>query len=178
MLTADPPLASSASPGAGSDGKAPSARVDREERAPLRAEPRRLDERLEADLFAALLPFARRLRARQTRAGLVDFDGLLVRARDLLRDDLDVRASLKRRFAMILVDEFQDTDPIQYEIVFFLAEDAGSLAKDAYETTMARGACSSSATPSSRSIDFAAPISRRTGAPSSNILAQGAPSCR
>ena len=97
------------------------------------------DERLEADLFAALLPFARRLRARQTRAGLVDFDGLLVRARDLLRDDLDVRASLKRRFAMILVDEFQDTDPIQYEIVFFLAEDAGSLAKDAYETTMARG---------------------------------------
>ena len=97
------------------------------------------DERVEADLFAALLPFARRLRARQTRAGLVDFDGLLVRARDLLRDAPDVRASLKRRFAMILVDEFQDTDPIQYEIVFFLAEQAGSCATDAYATALAPG---------------------------------------
>jgi ATP-dependent helicase/nuclease subunit A len=97
------------------------------------------DERVEADLFAALLPFARRLRARQTRAGLVDFDGLLVRARDLLRDDSDVRASLKRRFAMLLVDEFQDTDPIQYEIVFFLAEEPGSHATDAYATRLAQG---------------------------------------
>jgi ATP-dependent helicase/nuclease subunit A len=97
------------------------------------------DERLEADLFTALLPFARRLRARQTRAGLVDFDGLLVRARDLLRDDTEVRASLKKRFAMILVDEFQDTDPIQYEIVFFLAERAGSAATDAYATRTAPG---------------------------------------
>jgi ATP-dependent helicase/nuclease subunit A len=97
------------------------------------------DERVEADLFAALLPFARRLRASQTRSGLVDFDGLLVRARDLLRDHPDVRAALKRRFTMILVDEFQDTDPIQYEIAFFLAEQAGTLATDAYATKLAPG---------------------------------------
>jgi len=97
------------------------------------------DERVEADLFAALLPFARRLRARQTRSGLVDFDGLLVRARDLLRDSAGVRAALKRRFRMILVDEFQDTDPIQYEIVFFLAETTDGCAGDAYEAVLARG---------------------------------------
>jgi len=97
------------------------------------------DERVEADLFEALLPFARRLRARQTRSGLVDFDGLLVRARDLLRDVPDARAALKRRMRMLLVDEFQDTDPIQYEIVFFLAEQSGSHAKDAYATQLAPG---------------------------------------
>jgi len=99
----------------------------------------RLDEKAEADLFEAVLPFARRLRARQTRSGLVDFDGLLVRARDLLRDDRAVRDGLKRRFRMILVDEFQDTDPIQYEIVFFLAEQDGGHAPDAYETRLAPG---------------------------------------
>jgi ATP-dependent helicase/nuclease subunit A len=97
------------------------------------------DARAEADLFEALLPFARRLRARQASAGLVDFDGLLVRARDLLRDELSVRASLKRRFQLILVDEFQDTDPIQYEIVFFLAERIGDEARDAYATRLVPG---------------------------------------
>lgn len=97
------------------------------------------DAQLEADLFEALLPFARRLRARQTRAGLVDFDGLLVRTRDLLRDDAAVRASLKRRFRMILVDEFQDTDPIQYEIVLFLAERSEDRTTDAYATRLEPG---------------------------------------
>ncbi len=98
-----------------------------------------LDEQAEADLLELLLPFARSLRARQTRSGLVDFDGLLVRARDLLRDVPSVRASLKRRYKLLLVDEFQDTDPIQYDIVFFLAEEAGAGASDAYETKLAPG---------------------------------------
>jgi ATP-dependent helicase/nuclease subunit A len=97
------------------------------------------DETVEADLFEALLPFARRLRARQTLSGLVDFDGLLVRTRDLLRDVPEVRAALKRRYRMILVDEFQDTDPIQYEIVFLLAEREDDCAADAYETRLAPG---------------------------------------
>jgi ATP-dependent helicase/nuclease subunit A len=100
---------------------------------------RQLDEKAEADLFEAVVPFARRLRARQTRSGIVDFDGLLVRARDLLRDDRAVRDALKRRFRMILVDEFQDTDPIQYEIVFFLSERDGDHASDAYDTRLAPG---------------------------------------
>jgi hypothetical protein len=59
-------------------------------RARTRARPllrglRLIDERAEADLFEALLPFARRVRARQIRAGLIDFDALLVRARELIR---------------------------------------------------------------------------------------------
>ena len=98
-----------------------------------------LDERAERDLFEALIPFVRSLRDQQTRSGLIDFDGLLVRARDLLRDNQTVRATMKRRFRMILVDEFQDTDPIQYEIVFFLAERDGDHAADAYQTRLAPG---------------------------------------
>ena len=100
---------------------------------------RLLDEKAEVDLLAVLLPFARRLRARQARFGLIDFEGLLVRARDLLRDLPSVRDTLKRRYRMILVDEFQDTDPIQYDIVFFLAEREGESVADAYETRLTPG---------------------------------------
>ena len=57
-----------------------------------------------------------------SRRGLVSFDGLLTLARDLLRDHPPVRKEEGARFDHILIDEFQDTDPLQYEIVFFLAE--------------------------------------------------------
>jgi ATP-dependent helicase/nuclease subunit A len=46
---------------------------------------------------------------------------------------------LKARFRLLLVDEFQDTDPVQYEIVLFLAEHDGDFAPDAYETSLAPG---------------------------------------
>ncbi|MDQ2979040.1 MAG: UvrD-helicase domain-containing protein, partial [Acidobacteriota bacterium] len=52
--------------------------------------------------------------------GRLNFQDLLVGARDLLRDRPDVRRALRRRFTPILVDEFQDTDPIQAEILFYL----------------------------------------------------------
>src|ERR1044071_5806124 len=58
------------------------------------------------------------------------FRRLLVRARDLVRDQTRVRADLKRRYRAILVDEFQDTDPIQYEILLYLAEQFGQTATD------------------------------------------------
>jgi ATP-dependent helicase/nuclease subunit A len=56
------------------------------------------------------------------RNGFAEFHDLLIWARDLLRDDPESRAYFQRRFSHILVDEFQDTDPIQAEIAFFLAE--------------------------------------------------------
>ena len=52
--------------------------------------------------------------------GRLNFQDLLLEARDLLRDRPDVRRALKERFTPILVDEFQDTDPIQAEILFYL----------------------------------------------------------
>ena len=51
---------------------------------------------------------------------LTDFDDLLVEARDLLRANEAVRDALGRRFAAVLVDEFQDTDPLQCEILWRL----------------------------------------------------------
>ena len=61
--------------------------------------------------------------AEQRRAeGRAEFHDLLVWARDLLRDNPEVRDRFIRRFSHLLVDESQDTDPIQAEIVMFLAE--------------------------------------------------------
>src|SRR5579859_1287483 len=55
---------------------------------------------------------------------LLDFDDLLVKTRDLLRDNKEVRRDLQRRFKFLLVDEFQDTDPVQTEVVLLLGEGA------------------------------------------------------
>jgi ATP-dependent helicase/nuclease subunit A len=59
----------------------------------------------------------------KTRAGRLDFLDLLIRARDLIRDNDTVRAELQRRFSHFFVDEFQDTDPLQAEILLLLAAD-------------------------------------------------------
>src|SRR6058998_1111702 len=81
------------------------------------------------DLLGLLEPFAAQCRQRFLDAGYVRFDGLLARARDLLKTHPQVRARLKRLFKAILVDEFQDTDPVQYEILLFLAEHEDRLAE-------------------------------------------------
>ena len=57
------------------------------------------------------------------RAGVLDFLDLLLVARDLVRDNAAVRAELQHRFTHIFVDEFQDTDPLQAEILLLLAAD-------------------------------------------------------
>ncbi|MEZ4647833.1 MAG: UvrD-helicase domain-containing protein [Candidatus Eisenbacteria bacterium] len=60
---------------------------------------------------------------RKAKLGLLDFVDLLVRARDLIRGDSEVRAEFQTRFTHVFVDEFQDTDPIQAEILMLLASD-------------------------------------------------------
>jgi len=63
--------------------------------------------------------------ARCDRAGLVDFAELLLRAHELLRDNPALLAHYRARFGEILVDEFQDTNAIQYAFVRVLAGDSG-----------------------------------------------------
>ncbi len=58
----------------------------------------------------------------KTQQGFLDFDDLLSKTRDLLKTRLDAREELKKRYDHLFVDEFQDTDPLQVEIVFFLSE--------------------------------------------------------
>src|SRR5207302_8133417 len=79
-------------------------------------------DRQMAALLAWLRPFVEQARLKYARRGHVSFQGLLVRARGLLRDHPDIRERLKQRFRLIVVDEFQDTDPLQGEILLYLAE--------------------------------------------------------
>lgn len=67
-------------------------------------------------------PFVIHCRARFHAEGWMGFDDLLRGARDLLADHPDVRRELKSRYGAVLVDEFQDTDPLQGEMLLFLAE--------------------------------------------------------
>ena len=82
---------------------------------------RRADADLAALLQQELFTTVDAYEALKTRAGSVDFLDLLLRARNLVRDRADVRAELQRRFTHIFVDEFQDTDPLQAEILLLLA---------------------------------------------------------
>ena len=59
------------------------------------------------------------------RAGLVDFAELLLRAHELLRDNAALLNHYRQRFGEILVDEFQDTNRIQYAFIRLLAGDKG-----------------------------------------------------
>ncbi|MDE0144764.1 MAG: UvrD-helicase domain-containing protein [Nitrospira sp.] len=91
------------------------------------------------DAVQLLSPFVAHCRSSFVEKGLVSFNGLLARARDLLRDHPRVRAELKEQYQAIIVDEFQDTDPVQYEIILFLAEAAGSEAREWHRVQPAPG---------------------------------------
>lgn len=54
-------------------------------------------------------------------AALLDFTDLLELARRMLREHEEVRVALAARFEHLFVDEFQDTDPVQAEILFLIA---------------------------------------------------------
>jgi ATP-dependent helicase/nuclease subunit A len=67
-----------------------------------------------------LIPF---WKAYRWQRGQLAFDDLLRETRNLLRHHPEVRQTLYQRWRLILVDEFQDTDPTQSEILFRLAGD-------------------------------------------------------
>lgn len=79
----------------------------------------------DADLAAALQQelagAVERYEALKARNGALDFLDLLLKARNLVRGDANVRRGFQRRFTHIFVDEFQDTDPLQAEILLLLA---------------------------------------------------------
>ena len=75
-----------------------------------------------ASLLRALKVFVLEYTADRKRRGRSGFHDQLVWARDLLRDDIRVRDHFRGHFSHLLIDEAQDTDPIQAEIAMFLAE--------------------------------------------------------
>jgi ATP-dependent exoDNAse (exonuclease V) beta subunit len=81
------------------------------------------DADLAAILRAEMWDLVDRYDGLKRRAGKLDFVDLLLLARDLVRDKPDVRRYLQDRFTHIFVDEFQDTDPLQAEILLLLSAD-------------------------------------------------------
>jgi ATP-dependent exoDNAse (exonuclease V) beta subunit len=81
----------------------------------------RADADLAALLDAELRDCVRQYEALKQREGALDFLDLLLRARDLVRGNAQVRVHFQRRFQRIFVDEFQDTDPLQAELLLLLA---------------------------------------------------------
>jgi ATP-dependent helicase/nuclease subunit A len=83
--------------------------------------------RADADLAAALREEMRGVvdeyNTRKQRAGKLDFVDLLIHVRDMIVKDADVRRYLQNRFTHLFIDEFQDTDPLQSEILLLLAAD-------------------------------------------------------
>jgi ATP-dependent helicase/nuclease subunit A len=89
--------------------------------------PRRLLEAWWARRYRVAIRFARAAAgtygADRLRLGQLTFQDLLIRATDLLRTHPGARSDLGERYRWILVDEFQDTDPIQAEMLLLLAAD-------------------------------------------------------
>lgn len=73
--------------------------------------------RLQTDLQPVIEGYERL----KEREGRLDFLDLLIRVRNMIAEDEDVRAELQERFTHFFVDEFQDTDPLQVEILMLLS---------------------------------------------------------
>ncbi|HSA86011.1 MAG TPA: UvrD-helicase domain-containing protein [Nitrospira sp.] len=91
------------------------------------------------DLLNLLIPLVRGIRENFVRQGWLSFDGLLARARTLLFQHPSVRERIKRDYQAVLVDEFQDTDPVQYEIILAVSERQGSQANDWHKMALEPG---------------------------------------
>ena len=81
------------------------------------------DASLVAHLQQELQVPAARYARLKSDAGRLDFLDLLLKARDMIRDRDEVRIDFQGRYTHLLVDEFQDTDPLQAEILLLLAGD-------------------------------------------------------
>lgn len=102
----------------------------REEAAPLLSEfvgaAQALGAHLAADVFGWAAGFAGHYRDAKLSRSVLDFQDLLLLAARLLRDKPEVRLYFQRRFKAFFVDEFQDTDPLQAEVIAYLCEAPGA----------------------------------------------------
>jgi ATP-dependent helicase/nuclease subunit A len=84
---------------------------------------------LAACLFHELQPLIDEYEQLKKRAGRLDFLDLLLSTRKLLRENARVREELLGRFSHLFIDEFQDTDPLQAEILLLLSADDPEVAR-------------------------------------------------
>jgi len=74
-----------------------------------------------SDRLRALAAAYQAYQQRLNSAGLLDFRDLIVGAIELLQSKLELREQLRSKFRLILVDEFQDVDPAQFQLMQLLA---------------------------------------------------------
>ena len=74
------------------------------------------------DLVDWLKDFLKFIEAEKRHKSVLDFDDLLLMTRNLIRNNAEVRQTLQNQFQYFLIDEFQDTDPIQAEIFWMLSK--------------------------------------------------------
>ena len=79
-----------------------------------------MSDRLRARLEGFFDEFLSFVETRKAAIGVLDFDDLLIKVRELCKS-ADALEALRERYRYLLVDEFQDTDPVQAEIVYLLA---------------------------------------------------------
>lgn len=103
---------------------------------------RRLRSNAASELLVRLVGAVRtvldRYQARKRAGALLDFDDLIVAAAVLLREHESVRQALGRRYAHVLVDEFQDTDPLQTEILWRLCGEPPAGVEDVWSERVLR----------------------------------------
>src|SRR5207244_3999377 len=75
-----------------------------------------VDQSYFQEVVTLVRPFLHQVRYDFLISGWIAFDGLLARAKTPLRHDPAVRARIRTTYRAILLDEFRDTDPVQYEI--------------------------------------------------------------
>ena len=91
------------------------------------------------DILTMVSPLISSVRASFVQKGWLSFDGLIARARTVLRDHPVVRERIKQEYRAVLVDEFQDTDPVQYEIILSVSERIGHHATNWREMVLEPG---------------------------------------
>lgn len=84
-------------------------------------------------------PLAQEVRTLYEQEGVLSFDDLIIKTRNLLKQNLYVRRLLKEKFDALFIDEFQDTDPIQGELLLFLAEEKPGAAERWQEVRLQPG---------------------------------------
>ncbi|HYU43158.1 MAG TPA: UvrD-helicase domain-containing protein [Vicinamibacteria bacterium] len=75
---------------------------------------------LHSRLVKSVLEVVARYEERKKEHGVLDFLDLLVKARDALKQSEAVRRYFNERFRFVIIDEFQDTDPLQVEVAELL----------------------------------------------------------
>jgi len=78
---------------------------------------------LHSAVLEKLAPLVTKFQAEKEKRGVAIFNDVLILARNMLRDNKAARAYFRNRYRCYFVDEFQDTDAVQTELLFYLTSE-------------------------------------------------------